>query len=407
MVFMSFSTGSVYCWTLFREDIEYLHPIFSPQILTLCFMLALFFLGMTAAFGGGLVERNVKKASLYTFIFFTAGWLITGIGVHIGGTLGVVLALLGFGPIQGVGLGLGYLTPVKTLMMWFYDRKGFAAGMAIAAFGLAGLIGNPIIGFLLNMFTVYEAFYILTALYGVLCFIAYILIDRPAMKSADAAARTYSAKEVIFSKKFIYLWIVLFLNIACGLALMSHEQQIYIMLGLNAVANRGLIVLFCTINATANLVGRLVMASTQDYTKQKHTPYYMMSIVSIVMCIIAYLIMPPVLAVAFIAIFVIQWFFGCGFSCIPGILEQHWGMKQLATIQGYILTAWAIAALVGPQIATRILVLANPAEGTPAVIETITLLYIVLAGMYAIQFVALLLFVRECKKEKNKVAVNG
>jgi len=84
MVLMSFSTGSVYCWTLFREDIGALHPVFTPEILTLCFMLALFFLGMTAAFGGRLVEKSVKRASLYTFAFFTAGWLITGIGVQTG-----------------------------------------------------------------------------------------------------------------------------------------------------------------------------------------------------------------------------------------------------------------------------------------------------------------------------------
>jgi len=78
---------------------------FNNTILTWCFMLALFFLGMTAAFGGKIVERSVKRASLYTFIFFTAGWLITAIGVHIGGVFGVVLALIGFGPIQGIGLG--------------------------------------------------------------------------------------------------------------------------------------------------------------------------------------------------------------------------------------------------------------------------------------------------------------
>jgi len=354
-------------------------------------MLALFFLGMTAAFGGKLVERSVKRASIYTFAFFTSGWLITGIGVQIGSP---VLAVIGFGPVQGVGLGLGYLTPVKTLMKWFEDRKGFAAGLAIAAFGLAGLVGNPLIGILLANFSIYTVFYILTALYGVFCFIAFILIHRPELKESEAAARTYSVKEIIFSRKFIYLWLVFFLNIACGLALMSHEQQIYIMLGLEAEANRALIVLFCTINATANLIGRVVSGSAQDKTTKKHLPYYVMTISSIAVCGIAFIIAPPLMAVAFVTIFVVQFFFGCGFACMPNILHQSYGMKQLATIHGLMLTAWAIAALVGPQVASSILDLSP-------VLGTLTTLYIVLAGMYGVQLVFLLLWVRIYYKEKR------
>jgi len=420
MIFMSFSTGMVYCWTLFREDIEawgtvphYIdgirqyvdgvpayHSYFTPFVLTLCFMLALFCLGMTAALGGKIVERSVKRASLYTFIFFTLGWLVTGIGIYIRNP---ILTVIGFGPIQGIGLGLGYLTPIKTLMMWFDDKKGFAAGVAIAAFGLAGLIGNPLLGFLLNIesISVYQAFFILTGLFGILCFTAYIIIDRPPLKPADAAVRTYSAKEVIFSKKFIFLWVVLFLNIAAGLALMSHEQQIYLMTGLNIAEHRGLIVLLCTFTAGGgNLIGRLIMASSQDKTDKKHLPYYLMSIASIVMCVLAFTLLPFQWAAMFVAIFVVQFFFGCGFACLPGILDQQYGMKQLATIQGYMLTAWAFAALVGPQIATSILTLADPVTGAPADVSTLTTLYAVLAGMFVVQLVFLLLFVRACKKDK-------
>jgi len=424
MIFMSFSTGMVYCWTLFREDIEawgtvrryteagsaYYHSYFTPFILTLCFMLALFFLGMTAAFGGKIVERSVKRASLYTFIFFTLGWLLTGIGIYIRSP---ILTIIGFGPVQGVGLGLGYLTPIKTLMMWFDDRKGFAAGVAIAAFGLAGLIGNPLLGILLSIesISVYQAFFILTGLFGVLCFTAYLIIDRPPLKASDEAARTYSAAEVIFSKKFIFLWVVLFLNIAAGLALMSHEQQIYLMTGLNIEDHRGLIVLLCTLTAGGgNLIGRLIMASSQDRTDKKHLPYYVMAIASIAMCVIAFAIFTiafdPHFIPMFITIFVVQFFFGCGFACLPGILDQQYGMKQLATIQGYMLTAWAFAALAGPQIATSILTLADPVTGAPADYSTLTTLYIVLAGMFVVQLVFLILFAKVSKKDKPQLEVS-
>ncbi|MCL2372154.1 MAG: MFS transporter [Defluviitaleaceae bacterium] len=417
MIFMSFSTGMVYCWTLFREDIEEwgtvlryagdgvyeYHSYFTPFILTLCFMLALFCLGMTAAFGGKIVERSVKRASLYTFIFFTLGWLLTGIGIYIRSPF---LTVFGFGPVQGIGLGLGYLTPIKTLMMWFDDRKGFAAGVAIAAFGLAGLIGNPLLGILLSIdwLSVYQAFFVLTGLFGVLCFVAYLLIDRPPLKAVDAAARTFSAVEVIFSKKFVFLWVVLFLNIAAGLALMSHEQQIYLMTGLNIEYHRALIVAFCTFTAGGgNLVGRLIMASSQDKTDKKHLPYYVMAIASIAMCVIAFAILPLHFAAMFITIFVVQFFFGCGFACLPGILDQQYGMKQLATIQGYMLTAWAFAALVGPQIASSILTLADPVTGAPADYGTLNTLYMVLAGMFVVQLVFLLLFARETKNNKPQL----
>jgi len=238
----------------------------------------------------------------------------------------------------------------------------------------------------------------------VLCFVAYLMIDRPPLKAVDAAARTFSAAEVIFSKKFIFLWVVLFLNIAAGLALMSHEQQIYLMTGLNIDDHRGLIVLFCTFTAGGgNLIGRLIMASSQDKTDKKHLPYYVMAIASITMCVIAFAILPPHFIPMFITIFVIQFFFGCGFACLPGILDQQYGMKQLATIQGYMLTAWAFAALVGPQIASSILTLADPVTGAPADYSTLNTLYMVLAGMFVVQFVFLLLFVKVSKKEKPQL----
>ena len=417
MVFMSFSTGMVYCWTLFREDIEQwgtvryyvdgvfqgYHSYFTPAILTLAFQLALFVLGMTAAFGGVIVERSVKKASLLTFIFFSSGWLLTAIGIWIRNPWLLVIC---FGPIQGIGLGLGYLTPIKTLMMWFNEKKGFAAGVAIAAFTLAGLLGNPLLGGLLSFDALgnypHRAAFILTAIFAVLCFTAYRWIDRPELSAEDAAARTYSAKEVIFSKKFIYLWIVLFINIAAGLAVMSHEQQIYLMTGLNIVEHRMLIVVLATLTGgLANMSGRLIMAGSQDRTDKKHLPYYVMAIASIAICLIAAVgLLPLHFIPMFIAIFVIQFFFGCGFACLPGILEQQYGMKQLATIQGYILTAWGIAALVGPQIASSILVLYDPTTGAPAQTETLYTLYMVLGGMFVVQMIALLLFVQAAKKDK-------
>ena len=382
MVLILFSTGSVYCWTLFKEHITQ-YTNFNNWVVEWCFSLALFFLGMTAAFvAGRIVEKSAKRGALLTFIFFTLGWLLTGIGIH---TKNPWLTIIGFGPIQGIGLGFGYLTPVKTLMVWFANRKGMAAGLAITGFGLAGVIANPIIGTLLESVAVYNVFYLLTAIYGVACFIGYKLIYRPEVKEVKNEIEPVPIRELIFTKKFILLWIVFFLNIAGGLALISQEKQIYHAIGINSM---NIIVLYCSINAIGNLLGRILMASWQDKLNYKHIPYYLMAVGSLLVCLLAFGI--PTLITILIMIFVVQFMFGCGFSCIPNILHQNYGMKQLATVHGLMLSAWAIAGLVGNQFSSFIMLNYN-----------LVTLYFSLAVLYAVQLILFLYWT------KNVLRKNG
>jgi len=177
-----------------------------------------------------------------------------------------------------------------------------------------------------------------------------------------------------------------------------------------------LITALCMITAGGgNLIGRLVCGAMQDKTPKKHFPYYVMTIASLAVCLVATALIfgAPHWVVAFIAIFFVQFFFGFGFAGLPGILHKSYGMKQLASIQGYMLTAWAIAAIVGPLIATGILNLGTPSipypdyanypyyyPGTPGVIGTLGILLIVLAGMFAVQLVFLFLFAKLVKNEK-------
>lgn len=379
MILINFPIGSVYCWTLFKEHvIEYTD--FSKPVVEWCFSLAIFFLGMSAAFGGKIVERSAKKAAFITFIFFTLGWLITGIGIQ---TRNPWLTILGFGPVQGIGLGFGYLTPIKTLMIWFDNKKGFAAGLAIAGFGISGVIVNPIIGYLLEFVMVYNAFFILTAIFGVSLFLGFLLIHRP---EYNEDTPTSSIKEIIFTKKFIILWLVFFINIACGLAIISQEKQIYHMIGINSMT---LIVLFCSINAISNVVGRIIMGSMQDKVKAKYIPYYIMAITSILACTIMTFI-PSFTPTTVMLVFIIQFMFGCGFACLPNILDQTYGMKQIATIQGLMLSAWAIAGLVGNQFSMYIM----KTHG-------LDVLYSSLGLVYTIMLLLLLFWVKVINKEKK------
>ena len=135
------SIGTVYCWSIFSQEIaDYIG--FSKGATEWAFSFAIFFLGMSAAFLGNVVEKDIHKSSLIATICFSAGMALTGFFIYYGGQhQGNVVSLVGiylsYGFIMGVGLGTGYLSPVKTLMLWFQDRKGLATGLAVAGFGHA------------------------------------------------------------------------------------------------------------------------------------------------------------------------------------------------------------------------------------------------------------------------------
>jgi len=410
MFLVNFAIGAVYCWTLFKEYVN-VYTGFDRWVNEWCFSLAIFCLGMSAAFGGKIVEKNPRKSAFLTFIFFTAGWLLTGLGIQFKNPWVMVF---GFGIVQGIGLGLGYITPVKTMMIWFADRKGLAGGLSIAGFGIAGVIANPIIGALLESgMAVYNVFYVLTAIYAVSLFVASRLLYRPEVVEEKGTVYL-KPTEVLFKSKFILLWLIIFLNISCGLAMISQEKQIYNIIGITSMA---IVVLYCSFNAISNVIGRIVLAAWQDKLKQKHVPYYVMAVSSLAACFITYLIyqlnnirkpdlpLPAevgyglrsltqeifiVTLASVVLIFIIQFFFGVGFGCLPNILHQNYGLHQLSTVHGYALSAWAIAGLVGNQVSSYIL--ANFTTQT---------LFSTLGVMYTVMLVLIVLFARVVKKEKQ------
>ena len=130
------SIGTVYCWSLFKADIaSYIGN--SVGEVEWAFSIAIFVLGMSAAFGGKFVEKDIHKSSLLAALFFVVGMAATGFFISQKSLLGIYIS---YGFVMGIGLGIGYLTPVKTLMLWFKEQKGLATGLAVAGFGLAKVI---------------------------------------------------------------------------------------------------------------------------------------------------------------------------------------------------------------------------------------------------------------------------
>ncbi len=350
------SIGTVYCWSLFSGPIKqtFIANAIPADALGWAFSLAIFFLGMSAAFLGNFVEKDIHKASLIATICFAVGVAGTGLAVRLHS---MVLVLLFYGVIMGIGLGLGYLSPVKTLMLWFKDNKGLATGLAVAGFGAAKMVFSPIIEGLIKAVNVEIALYILAGVWFVMMFIGHLLLKKPdgwVEKHEKVDIKTFFKRFKIFTDyRFIGIWLVFYINITCGLALISHEKNIYAAVGLGGVA-----ALLCTITGLFNALGRLGYSSIGDRLKDRNTIYKIILATEIALTAVALFTGAISGSIAFICIalmIIVNLGYGGGFSNLPTLLSDVYGMGKISSIHGIALSAWAIAGLTGNQISDLIL----------------------------------------------------
>ena len=365
---LHFSIGTVYCWSIFSQEIaDYIG--FSKAATEWAFSFAIFFLGMSAAFLGNVVEKDIHKSSLIATITFALGMAGTGFFIYYGGTHpGSVLALVGiyvcYGFIMGVGLGTGYLSPVKTLMLWFEDKKGLATGLAVAGFGGAKAIASPIMQALLANLGeggIYKMFYILAAVYFVMMFVGHLLLAKPAgwhepqkKEKGQGIMATIKTRPV---SNYVGIWLMFYINITCGLALISQEKMIVKCIGL-----AGVVGVISTVSAVFNAGGRLGFSAWADLMKDRNTIYKLIFVLSIIFTGAVMLtggikngegnMFLIVLVLALI--FMVNAGYGGGFSNVPTLLSDHYGMGSISAIHGITLSAWAFAGLTGNQIATLI-----------------------------------------------------
>lgn len=393
------SIGTVYCWSLVSETIS--KEVGAPKsTIEWAFSLAIFFLGMSAAFLGSFVEKDIHKASLVATICFSLGMVLTGVSIHYKSVVGI---LLSYGVLMGIGLGVGYLSPVKTLMLWFKEQKGLATGLAIAGFGLAKFIASPIIEMLQSKFPIATVFYILGGVYFVLMFIGHLFLAKPEgwveehKKSSGNAAITFFK-----NKTFIGIWLMFYLNITCGLALISQEKGIIKALGLaSAVA------MISSLTAMFNAGGRLGLATLGDKMKDRNTIYKIIFVSSIIVTSLAVFTKGIVNSNVFLIIpllFVINAGYGGGFSNVPALLSDHFGMKSISQVHGLILSAWGIAGLTGNQIASFIVEHSGKLidDGHGNMINPIgyqNVLYFILVGQVLALFISFVL-IRPAKEKQ-------
>lgn len=395
------SIGTVYCWSIFSQEIaDYIG--FSKGATEWAFSFAIFFLGMSAAFLGNVVEKDIHKSSLIAAVCFAAGMAGTGFFIYYGGShQGSALALIGiyicYGFIMGVGLGTGYLSPVKTLMLWFKDRKGLATGLAVAGFGAAKAIASPIMQAMLDNLGeggIYKMFWILAVVYFVMMFVGHLLLKKPDdWHEPQTKDKSQSIMSVIKSRpitNYIGIWLMFYINITCGLALISQEKMIVKCIGLAGFAG-----IISTVSAIFNAGGRLGFSAWADTMKDRNTVYKIIFVLSIVFTAIVMvtggikngdgntLLIILVLGL----IFVVNAGYGGGFSNVPTLLSDHYGMGSISAIHGITLSAWGFAGLTGNQMANWIVqhfgeeveyhgIMVNP-TGYQTVLYATIVLYIV------------------------------
>ncbi len=362
------SIGTVYCWSIFSQEIaDYIG--FSKGATEWAFSFAIFFLGMSAAFLGNVVEKDIHKSSLIAAVCFALGMAGTGFFIYYGGQhphslVSLIGIYISYGFIMGIGLGTGYLSPVKTLMLWFEDRKGLATGLAVACFGAAKAIASPIMQAMLDGLGdggIYKMFWILACVYFVMMFVGHLLLKKPeGWHEPQKKEKGQGILSVIKTRpitNYIGIWVMFYINITCGLALISQEKMIVKCIGL-----AGVVGIISTISAIFNAGGRLGFSAWADTMKDRNTIYKLIFILSIVFTGLVMItggirngsgsILLTILVLCLI--FVVNAGYGGGFSNVPTLLSDHYGMGSISALHGITLSAWAFAGLTGNQIANLI-----------------------------------------------------
>ena len=378
--------GSVYAWSVLTK------PVMAAMGLTLsettwAFSLAILFLGMSAGFLGGFVERiGPSRSGLVSALFFGTGLLGTALAVHMHSS---ALLYLFYGCIGGIGLGTGYITPVSTLVKWFPRHRGFATGLAIMGFGFAALIAGPVMRWLVDTYGLLENFVILGCVYAVVMIASASYLRPPkkgeipalidevlAQEAALGKKRTVlgpqmTRKEAMHTWKWYALWWVFFTNITCGIGLLAvaspMAQEVIGMTPAQAASLVGII-------GIVNGGGRIVWSSISDWIGRGVT--YMVFFLFEVFAFHQLSITREGFIFQALVLAIISCY-GGGFSCMPAFLSDIFGVRQLASIHGSILTAWGIAGVAGP------LIPAFMKETTGSYSATLQLF----AGMLAFAFV--------------------
>ncbi|GAB3850241.1 OFA family MFS transporter [Nesterenkonia populi] len=400
---------------------QILGPIFGGEdaaqtaVAFFAFSLSIVLLGLSAAlFGKWVDSRGPRMAMLASTVCWVSGFLVGSVGIF---TQQLWLVGLGYGVIGGIGLGIGYIAPVSTLMKWFPDRPGLGTGMAIMGFGVGAMIAAPFSNMMMGIFddmgadegaSVGYLFLTLAVVYGLMMlFAAWIVrvppegwkpegFDPDTKKSSKMiSAGNVTANNAVKTPQFWLLWVVLFVNITASIGLLPQaasfvqdffredDGETFAHPEVAAVAAAG----FVGYLSLTNTLGRFIWASTSDKIGRK--PIYMIYLgLGAALYVALGMFGNTNMAAFIILIGIILSFYGGGFATIPAYLRDLFGTVQVGAIHGRLLTCWSAAGIVGPAIVNITLDAADGVPGEDLTAADYRPALFIMAGLLVVGFIA-------------------
>lgn len=361
--------GQAYAWSVFKPPLESSLGLDGTQS-ALPFQIAIVMLGLSAAFGGTLVERNGPRWAMFvSLVCFSSGFLIAALGAA---TRQYWLIVLGYGFVGGIGLGIGYISPVSTLMKWFPDRPGLATGIAIMGFGGGALIASPWSAQLLSSFGtgsagIAQTFLVMGVVYAVFMSLGVVLVRLPPEDRQPAASQPVpaptagagtvevSARNALRTPQFWCLWLVLCVNVTAGIGILEKAAPMIgdFFAGTRTPVSTAAAAGFVALLSLMNMGGRILWSSTSDLVGRKNIYRLYLGAGALMYLVIA-LVGNASKPVFILCAMVILSFYGGGFATVPAYLRDLFGTYQVGAIHGRLLTAWSTAGVAGPLIVNAI-----------------------------------------------------
>lgn len=403
--------GQAYAFSVFNEPLTRILGISESaandwKLTTIgwIFSLAIVFLGLSAAFAGKWLEKVGPRRTMFTAACcFGGGFIISAIGVK---THQIWLLYLGYGVLGGCGLGLGYVSPVSTLLKWFPDRRGMATGMAIMGFGGGAMIGSPLSVSLMKYFQtdltvgVAETFVVMGVLYFISMTIGSLAIrippegwqpegwTPPATPKKMVTQHHVHIDQALKTPQFYLLWLILCLNVTAGIGILGQASvmlQEMFQGGISPEAAAG----FVGLLSLFNMGGRFIWSSASDYLGRQNTYFVFFALGAFLYAILPSLSGSNNVILFIAASAVILSMYGGGFATIPAYLADIFGTRFVGGIHGRLLTAWATAGVLGPVLVNYIREY-QITQGVAKADAYTTTLYI-MAGLLVVGFICNLL----------------
>ncbi|GAC1306246.1 MAG: OFA family MFS transporter [Vulcanimicrobiaceae bacterium] len=411
--------GSAYAFSVFNKPMSMLVGIKDPvkgadwtiPDIGWIFSLAIVFLGLSAAFGGKWVESvGPRKSMFVAALCFSGGLLVAGAGValHI-----LPLVFFGYGVIGGIGLGIGYISPVSTLIKWFPDRPGLATGTAIMGFGGGALIGAPLSVALIKHYSsptfvgVAPTMLTLGVIYLAFMMVGVFIVRVPAPGWAPAGyvpstgsnkmitTRNVLVGQAVKTPQFYLLWIILFCNVTAGIGVLSQASLMIQEMfpgkfphadPVQTAASASVAAGFVGLLSIFNMGGRIFWASMSDFIGRKMTYAIFFALGVALYASIPGLGKSGNLGLFILAYVVILSMYGGGFATIPAYLKDLFGTLNVGAIHGRLLTAWSAAGVAGPVLVNYIR--QNQLDHGVAKADAYSTVTYIMAGLLVVGFIA-------------------